>query len=111
MRLTAGLCDPLLIPCHRVARSDGWLGNYALGSEARRALLEAEGVQPMQLEQLAGTGGRFRGSDATRVFCYPTYPHARRISVGHRVTFQSAAEAVAAGYRPCKVCRPGWTAR
>jgi len=36
---------PLLIPCHRVVRSDGQIGNYIFGSQAKRALLEAEGVR------------------------------------------------------------------
>ncbi|MEQ8819266.1 MAG: MGMT family protein [Sumerlaeia bacterium] len=35
---------PLLIPCHRVVRSDGSLGNYGGGLEMKRWLLEREGV-------------------------------------------------------------------
>lgn len=35
---------PLLIPCHRVVRSDGSVGNYAFGSEMKRELLVREGV-------------------------------------------------------------------
>jgi O-6-methylguanine DNA methyltransferase len=36
---------PVLIPCHRVVRSDGRIGNYALGgSDAKRQILAAEGV-------------------------------------------------------------------
>ncbi len=36
---------PVFIPCHRVVRSDGQLGQYALGgSDAKRSILEAEGV-------------------------------------------------------------------
>lgn len=33
---------PLLIPCHRVVRSDGALGGYVGGAEAKRALVELE---------------------------------------------------------------------
>src|SRR6266849_2802340 len=45
---------PVLIPCHRVVRSDGHVGEYALGgSEAKRTILAAEGVEPDQLQELA----------------------------------------------------------
>lgn len=35
---------PLLIPCHRVVRSDGHIGDYGLGPPAKLAVLTAEGV-------------------------------------------------------------------
>ena len=35
---------PLLIPCHRVVRSDGSVGSYIFGSPAKRALLTYEGA-------------------------------------------------------------------
>ena len=35
---------PLLIPCHRVVRSDGSVGNYAFGPEMKRDLLIYEGA-------------------------------------------------------------------
>lgn len=32
------------VPCHRVIKSDGSLGGFAYGSEAKRTLLKKEGV-------------------------------------------------------------------
>jgi O-6-methylguanine DNA methyltransferase len=45
---------PVLIPCHRVVRSDGHVGEYALGgSDNKRAILAAEGVPPDSVARLA----------------------------------------------------------
>lgn len=35
---------PLIVPCHRVVRSDGSVGNYAFGSELKHDLLVREGA-------------------------------------------------------------------
>lgn len=40
----AGNPFPLVIPCHRVIRSDGTLGGFGGGLAMKRALLEMEGV-------------------------------------------------------------------
>jgi methylated-DNA-[protein]-cysteine S-methyltransferase len=37
---------PLLVPCHRVVRSDGTMGRYGGGAEAKRLLLEHEDAWP-----------------------------------------------------------------
>ncbi|WP_455220782.1 MGMT family protein [Kaarinaea lacus] len=34
----------IVVPCHRVVRSDGSIGQYALGSERKAELLLSEGV-------------------------------------------------------------------
>lgn len=97
---------PLLIPCHRIVRSDGAVGDYGFGPAAKRAVLMSEGLAPDDLDTLASAGIRYYGSDTTHIYCYPTCRYARRATAQHRVTFHSDAEAQAAGYRPCKVCRP-----
>ena len=98
---------PLLIPCHRVVRSDGLIGNYGAGGpKNKRALLSMEGVVVDELEELARRRVRFYGSDTTRIFCLPTCRDARRTTERHRVEFSSEAEAEAKGYRACLHCRP-----
>lgn len=90
---------PIAIPCHRVVKSDGAIGNYAFGAPMKQSLLEHEGMTEF---------GKLRliGSDSTGIFCYPTCRNARRITAKHRVEFPSARRAEAAGFRGCKVCRP-----
>ena len=98
---------PLFIPCHRVVRSDGRLGQYSLiGPEAKRLVLEAEGLKPDELEDLAHSGVRYYGSDSTHIFCFPTCRYNKTLTERHRVSFVSETQARAAGYRPCKVCKP-----
>lgn len=37
--------NPVVVPCHRVVKSDGDIGGYAYGSGAKKKLLENEGVK------------------------------------------------------------------
>jgi O-6-methylguanine DNA methyltransferase len=98
---------PLLIPCHRVVRSDGQIGQYSLGGpEVKRRVLTAEGLDLDRLESFARQGIRYLGSDTTRIFCMPTCRHARRVMPKHEMRFGSEDDARSAGYRPCKICRP-----
>lgn len=98
---------PLIVPCHRVVRTDGTIGQYSLGGPAnKRAILRSEGLDPDELESLAARGIRYLGSDTTGVACLPTCRHARRIRRGHRVSFRSWGAVQTAGYRACRVCRP-----
>jgi O-6-methylguanine DNA methyltransferase len=97
---------PLLIPCHRIVRSDHRISDYIFGAGAKRALLAGEGVDPADLDRLASSGVRYVGSDTTKIYCFPTCRAARRITARHRVPFRSERHAGGAGYRPCRLCRP-----
>lgn len=97
---------PILIPCHRVVRTDGHIGRYAWGTPMKKRLLETEGLDPSTIEAEAGRGVRYIGSDTTGIFCFPSCRHAKRVTPQHRIEFRSEDDAVASGYRACKVCRP-----
>jgi len=98
---------PLIVPCHRVVRSDGTIGQYSLGGPGnKRTILAAEGLDPDELERLARAGVRYIGSDTTHIYCLPSCHYARRIQPKHRVPFGSQASSEAAGYRACRECRP-----
>ena len=98
---------PLVVPCHRVVRSDGMIGQYSMGGpDAKRRVLASEGLDTKWLEAEAAAGKRFTGSDTTHIVCHPTCRDARRVTDRHRVSFPSLRAAATAGYRPCKHCRP-----
>ncbi len=98
---------PILIPCHRVVRSDGATGNYAFGPQIKVDLLHAERVNLEETRALGRRGVHYLASDTTGVFCYPSCTHARRITPTHRVELTNATAAASAGYRACRHCRPG----
>jgi O-6-methylguanine DNA methyltransferase len=97
---------PLLIPCHRVIRSDGDVGEYVFGAAAKERLLLGEGADLARLRELADERVFYLASDTTGVVCFPTCHNARRITPRHRHGFRSLAQATAAGYRPCRTCKP-----
>jgi len=98
---------PLIVPCHRVVRTDGTIGQYSLGGPDNKVtILAAEGVDLPRLERLASSGVRYIGSDTTKIYCLPTCRNARRVTDRHRLEFHSQAEGRARSYRACRVCRP-----
>ena len=98
---------PLLIPCHCVVRTDGRIGEYVFGSEAKRAVLAAEGADPELIEKLARSGVRYYADDGPPGnYCFPTCGGMHRRHDPHRKSFYTAREAITQGYRPCPVCRP-----
>lgn len=99
---------PLIIPCHRVVRSDGMIGEYSLGGpENKWRLLRHEGVAPERLVALAERGIRVQGNRSTHIYCHPTCRSIRGSHPEHVVDFRSSDEARAAGFRACGSCRPG----
>jgi len=98
---------PLIVPCHRVVRTDGSIGQYSLGGpDNKRTMLAAEGLDPDAMEESARRGERLVGCASTKIVCWPTCRHGRHMLERNRRPFRSLAEAGAAGYRPCKICRP-----
>ena len=98
---------PLIIPCHRVVRSDGHVGNYSLGGpENKHSLLRLEGADPEWLENLASAHVRVRANKSTGIFCHPTCRAIRRSKESNVVDFRSAEQAGQDGYRACRLCRP-----
>lgn len=90
---------PLLVPCHRVWRSDGGIGGYLFGTGLKRRLRELERTTPV-----------LEGCTSTRIVCRVGCVHGRHMRPDNRVVFGSVADARSVGYRPCKVCRPSTAA-
>lgn len=98
---------PLIIPCHRVVRSDGHIGAYSLGGPDRKwRLLTAEGAHPEILEELAGRNVRVLGNKSTGIFCMPTCHAIRRSKDENVVELRDSRQAREAGFRPCELCHP-----
>ncbi len=49
---------------------------------------------------------KYVGSKNSNKYHYPTCRYAQKIKPENLVTFNSAKDAQAAGYVPCKVCKP-----
>ena len=97
---------PLLIPCHRVVKSDGQLGEYAFGPTLKRAILASEGLDLAYVEGLARAGVRFVAEASSTEICLPTCRWVRDVPPERLRRFSSAAQALAAGYTGCSDCRP-----
>jgi O-6-methylguanine DNA methyltransferase len=86
---------PLILPCHRVWRSDGSVGGYIFGTEVKDRLTALERTTPV-----------LEGCTSTRIVCRVGCIHGRHMRPDNRVVFASVEDARSVGYRPCKRCRP-----
>ena len=62
--------------------------------------------EPVVSEAVESGSGPVVGVRTTRIYCRENCPPGRRTKPENRVYFESEVAATAAGYRPCKVCRP-----
>jgi len=95
---------PIYIPCHRVIKSDGAIGNYGGGVERKLKLLRAEGFGVDRGRRIPA--GAVYGHLVTRIFCRPDCSAAKRARPERMLIFPDTKGAAAAGMRPCKRCHP-----
>jgi methylated-DNA-[protein]-cysteine S-methyltransferase len=95
---------PLYVPCHRVIKSDGTIGNYGGGVPRKIKLLRAEGFSVARDHRLPA--GSVMGHLVTHIFCRPQCHAAMRADPAKSVIFANSRRAQSAGLRACKLCRP-----
>jgi len=95
---------PLYVPCHRVIRSDGTIGNYGGGVARKIKLLRAEGFSVARDHRLPASS--VMGHLVTHIFCRPQCHAAMRASPARSIIFADSGHARSAGLRACKLCHP-----
>jgi O-6-methylguanine DNA methyltransferase len=95
---------PIYVPCHRVIRSDGSLGNYGGGPERKLKLLRAEGFGVDSQRRVSP--GAVYGHWASRIFCRPSCSAVRRAQRRQWLIFADPERARQFGMRACKLCHP-----
>lgn len=98
---------PLLIPCHRVVRSDGHLGEFSLGGpDKKREILAFEGVDLDRLENLARRKVRFLADKSDDTYHLPTCKLIRDVQRDVVRELHTVEEAVDGHLDACRRCRP-----
>jgi methylated-DNA-[protein]-cysteine S-methyltransferase len=95
---------PIFVPCHRVIRSDGTIGNYGGGVDNKIKLLRAEGFEVGR--DLRLPTGAVMGHRHTKIYCRPTCSAARRADPNNALLYADAGHAQHEGLRACKICKP-----
>jgi methylated-DNA-[protein]-cysteine S-methyltransferase len=94
----------IYVPCHRVIRSDGRVGNYGGGVERKLTLLRSEGFKVDRGNRVPD--GAVYGHWQTHIFCRPDCSAVRRAERRRWIIFGNAENARHAGMRACKLCCP-----
>lgn len=97
---------PIYVPCHRVIASDGAIGGYGGGAARKLQLLRSEGFA-LGDGEVRISDGVVWGHKRTKIYCRKNCGTAARVDRARIVFFADPKEARQAGFRPCKVCRPG----
>lgn len=102
---------PIFIPCHRVIRSDGTIGNYGGGVKNKITLLRNEGFalgsSARMPSSLRMPPSAVMGHRHTHIYCRPDCSAAKRADPRRSLIFADARHARDAGLRACKLCKPG----
>ena len=94
----------IYVPCHRVIRSDGSVGNYGGGVDRKLMLLRSEGFKVDRGNRVPA--GAVYGHWLSHIFCRPDCSAVRRAERRQWIIFGDADHARHAGMRACKLCRP-----
>jgi len=98
---------PILIPCHRVIRSDGYVGEFSLdGPALKRRILEFEGLDVDRLEELAARSIRFLGDKELSTYHVPSCRSGPVMDSPLLIEVRSAPEAIELQLEACRRCRP-----
>ena len=95
---------PIYVPCHRVIRSDGSIGNYGGGAERKLKLLRAEGFGVNRQRRVPPEA--VYGHWGSRIFCRPNCTSVQRTERRQWLIFADPERARRFGMRACKICRP-----
>jgi methylated-DNA-[protein]-cysteine S-methyltransferase len=95
---------PIFVPCHRVIRSDGTVGNYGGGVPCKVKLLRTEGFEVGRDLRLGSRS--VMAHRATHIFCRPGCSAAERANHARMMIFADPDCAERAGFRACRLCRP-----
>jgi O-6-methylguanine DNA methyltransferase len=96
---------PLVVPCHRVVRSDGAAGEYAFGAHAKVELLEHEQVDLAEVQRRMNLRAVWSEAGES-TYCRPYCFEARPLQSATLRQFKTDHEAESHGLTPCTTCHP-----